>query len=214
MMLDFDRLMAQYDMKVYGVLHAGAHLAEEAPDYARHGIDRVWWVEANPAVLGEIRANLAPFPGHSLIHALIWDGNGIEMGFNVTNYDGMSSSVFPFGTHPEFSPDTVFVDRITLTTSTLDSIWRHHHVQANMLVMDLQGAEGPALRGASALLGSIDYVLTEVNDAAVYKGCTQIGEIDDLLPEFSRVETHWVAPPATGPQHWGDALYVRTGLLP
>src|SRR5579863_4494975 len=99
MMMDFDALMARYEMRVYGVLHCGAHLAEEARDYERHGIKRVWWVEANPAVLDEIRANLAPFPGHSLIHALIWDGDGMMMGFNVSNYDGMSSSVFPFGTH-------------------------------------------------------------------------------------------------------------------
>ena len=213
MMMDFDALMARYEMRVYGVLHAGAHLAEEAPDYARHGIDRVWWVEANPAVLDEIRANLAPFPGHSLISALIWDGDGIEMGFNVTNYSGMSSSVYPFGTHPTFSPDTVFVDRITLTTKTIRTIWLENHVTANMLVMDLQGAEGPALRGAGAFLDSVDYVITEVNCEPVYEGCTQVEEIDALLPDFERVETYWVAPESTGPQGWGDSLLVRRDLL-
>ena len=213
MMLDFDRLMTEYDMKVYGVLHAGAHLAEEAPDYARHGIDRVWWVEANPAVRDEILANLTPFPGQSLVQALIWDADGVDLGFNITNYDGMSSSVYPFGTHPTFSPDTVFVDRITLTTKTIRTIWLENSVSANLLVMDLQGAEGPALRGAGAFLDSVDYVITEVNDAQVYEGCTQVEEIDALLPDFERVETYWVAPESTGPQGWGDSLLVRRDLL-
>ena len=215
MLLDFDALVERYEMKIYGILHCGANLAQEAAEYdAVLGDVPVLWVEAIPALIPEIEANLTPFPRQHVVQALIWDGDGVEMGFNVTNYSGMSSSVYPFGTHPTFSPDTVFVDRITLTTTTIDTLWKRHKPMANMLVMDLQGAEGPALRGARAFLGSVDYVMTEVNAAAVYQGCTQIDEIDDLLPEFSRVETHWVAPPATGPQHWGDALYVRTGLLP
>ena len=211
MMMDFDTLVETYSLNITGVVHCGAHLAEEADDYHRHGVDHVLWVEANPAVLGDIRANLSPYPHQKVVEALIWDADGMVMGFNVTNYQGMSSSVYPFGTHPEFSPDTVFVDRIQATTATIDTLVSLHWdgpEPPNMLVMDLQGAEGPALRGAERTLKTVRYVMTEVNSAEVYRGCTRIGTIDRYLNDFARVETHWV-----GDQGWGDALYVRAGAL-
>jgi hypothetical protein len=50
--------------------------------------------------------------------------------------------------------------------------------------------------------------MTEVNKDQVYVGCTQIGEIDEILSDFKRVETFWV-----GNQGWGDALYIRKTIL-
>ena len=31
-----------------GVLHVGAHLGEEKPEYERYGFGKIFWVEANP----------------------------------------------------------------------------------------------------------------------------------------------------------------------
>jgi len=208
MLMDFKRLVKSYKMKLNGVLHVGAHLAEEAEEY--HGLraGRVWWVEANPAVTDKILAKLASYPKQTLINALVYSEDGVDLGFNVTNIDGMSSSIYEFGTHTGFSPEIKFVDRLTLPTSTLDTLVAQHGIQANFLNLDLQGAEGPALRGASALIGQLDYVMTEVNKDQVYVGCTQVSEIDDILADFTRVDTYWV-----GDQGWGDALYIRTSLL-
>lgn len=197
-------LKERYDLQITGVLHVGAHLAEEAPIYDQLHIHNVWWVEANPAVLRKITAQLGPYPNHRLIQGLVYSESGIELPFNVTNYDGMSSSIFEFGTHPQFSPDTVFVDRITLTTTTIDTIVMENVVQANFLNMDLQGAELHALQGATDYLKTVDYLMTEVNCEEVYVGCAQVEQLDELLTAFERVDTYWV--PGQG---WGDALYIR-----
>jgi hypothetical protein len=52
MMMDWDRLCETYGLveRVTGLLHCGAHLAEEAPAYDQaFGSDvPVWWVEGKP----------------------------------------------------------------------------------------------------------------------------------------------------------------------
>lgn len=198
-------LVEKHAMKIDGVLHVGAHLAEEAETYDGLGVGAVWWIEANPAVISQILENLKPYPAQSVVEALVYSVDGETLPFNVTNYDGMSSSILSFGTHPEFSPDTVFEKTLQLRTRTLDNIARHAGVHANFLNMDLQGAELHALQGATEFLDGVEYVMTEVNCKEVYIGCAKVEELDEFLHDFERVETYWV-----GDQGWGDALYVRT----
>jgi FkbM family methyltransferase len=208
MMMDWDHLVSKYSLArhVTGVLHCGAHLAEEAPDYDRaFGPDvPVWWVEGNPAVFAKITGTLVSYPNQHLVCALLADIDWGEREFHVTNYDGMSSSLLRFGTHPTFSPDTVFVNHLVLPTRTVDSLVAEHGIAANMLVMDLQGAEGLCLAGAKDLLPSLDFVMSEVNKVEVYEGCVMVDELDRVLKDFDRVETLWVSDFG-----WGDGLWIR-----
>ena len=209
MLLDFTSLVAKYDLKITGILHLGANLAQEAREYSSLDIHNVVWVEANGDNIPAIKRAVEPY-GHYVIEALITDVDGDERMFNITNYDSMSSSIFDFGTHPTFSPDTVFVDHRVLTTSTVDSLMKLHHQTVfsgiNMLNMDLQGAEMLALRGARNFIKQVDIVMSEVNTAEVYVGCAQLEELDAFLGDegFKRVETHMV-----GNQGWGDGLWLR-----
>ena len=208
--MDWAALVERYRLadRVTGVVHCGAHLAEEAPDYDRAlgPTVPVWWIEANPGVYAQIEEALSPYPRQRLVRALLAEVDGDNRQFHVTNYDGMSSSLLDFGTHPEFSPDTVFVKHLTLPTRCLDSLAAEYAMGSNMLVMDLQGAEGMCLAGASGVLDHTDFVMSEVNKAEVYKGCAKVNELDDTLGFYGleRVETLWVAN-----YGWGDALWVR-----
>lgn len=206
MLLSFHELIKRHEMKVTGVLHLGAHLAEEAPLYQEQGIRNVWWVEGNARVLPKIDQVLRHYPGQRLIHAVVYERDGAELDFNVTNYDGMSSSILEFGTHPTFSPDTVFIEKVRVSTRSVDSLVMEHGIAgANLLNMDLQGAELSTLKGATGFLRGVDYVLSEVNRADVYVGCAKVWELDAHLVDFTRVETYWVPN-----QDWGDALWIRT----
>jgi FkbM family methyltransferase len=208
MLMDLAALTKKYGIAPTGVLHLGAHLAEEAGDYARlYPRTTVHWVEANPAVHAKIAAKLRRYHRQQLIPALIADVDDEVRPFHVTNYDGMSSSLLEFGTHPEFSPDTVFVDHLELPTTTVDTLVASFGITADFLVMDLQGAELMALRGATQFLHGVRWVMSEVNKAEVYVGCAQVDELDELLAGYGleRVETHWV-----GEQGWGDAAWIKS----
>jgi FkbM family methyltransferase len=204
MLLDLNDLIEDFNLEITGVIHLGAHLAEEAQLYSDLGIQEVWWVEGNPGVMGKLQEILAPY-GHHLINALMADEDGEKRVFNITNYDGMSSSIFEFGQlHLTSSPDTKFVQRLELETRTLDSLVEEYGISGcNFLNMDLQGAELLVLKGAEKALGDINYIYTEINEDYVYQNCALVGEIDAFLPDFKRVATGMT------PARWGDALYVR-----
>jgi FkbM family methyltransferase len=212
MMMNWPNLVKKYRLagRVTGVLHCGAHRAEEAADYTILMPVRrtpVWWVEANPKLLPELECTLADFPGQRLIHALLGPVDGEELTLNLTGPYTGSSSVLEFGTHPTFSPDVKMVGSVTMTTRSIDSLVKEHGIVCNMLVMDLQGFEGPVLKGAAELLPQIDFVMSEINCKEVYKGCTRVETLDAMLTDFVRVETLW-----QGEQGWGDGLWVRRML--
>ena len=207
--MDWGHLRETYRLaeRVTGVLHCGAHLAEEAPEYDEaFGPDvPVWWVEGNPAVFDKLTAALSPYPNQHLIRALLADVDGDLRDFHVTNRDGMSSSLLAFGTHATLHPDTVFVEHLTLPTRTVDSLIAEHQITGvNLLVMDLQGAEGLCLAGASGLLASLDFVMSEVNESEVYVGTVMVDELDRILADFERTETQWFSDFG-----WGDGWWVR-----
>lgn len=203
-MLDFPALIAKHGLRISGVLHVGARIGEEADDYAAAGISKVWWVEGNADVIPLLRAKVEPF-GHHVIEALVYEEDGVDLTFHITNELGLSSSILRFGIHEQFSPDMVFEKHVEMKSRSIDSLVAEHGVTgANLLVMDLQGAELSALKGAQRFIDQADYVLSEINDAEVYVGCAKIWELDDRLGDFERVETYWV-----GDQHWGDGLWVR-----
>ncbi len=213
MLLNWDLLVEQYGLadKVTGIVHCGAHLCEEAPSYNDLSAP-VWWIEANPNLRAEIETALAPYPDQHLIEALLADVDDQDMTLHISgpDYRG-SSSVLDWGTHRTFSP-LDWVDHVKGISRTLDSLWAEHgFAGANMLVTDLQGMDGAALRGAGRFLEQVDFVMCEVNATQVYVGCMEIDEVDALLAAvapvpFQRVETYWV-----GDQGWGDGFYSREG---
>lgn len=209
MLLDLNDLIRKYHLNITGILHVGAHLAEEAELYESLGIKNTWWIEGNEDNIAKIRREVHKRSGDAdrVILALVADEDGKEMMFNITNNESMSSSLFEFGTHPTFSPETVFVERRPLKAWTLDTLVTANGIWGvNFLNMDIQGAELLALKGAEKLIKDLDYIYTEVNNKQVYIDCAQVEQLDELLVGFERVETGWVAQ-----QGWGDALYIRRG---
>ena len=45
MLLDFEKILKEYDMRISGVLHVGAHFGEEYLSYIDNGISKVVFIE-------------------------------------------------------------------------------------------------------------------------------------------------------------------------
>ena len=183
--------------KVTGVLHVGAHDCEELPLYHSWGLtdDRVIWIDANPE-------SKAPY-----CHA-ISNQDGERRMFHISNNDGQSSSLLPLGTHQEEHPDVSYVRSIEVETMTLDTFFNTYRLdpkQYNFWNLDIQGAEGLALKGGKRALQHVQWVYLEVNQKELYKGCALLPEIDLFLEAagFIRVQTLFTS------HGWGDALYER-----
>ncbi|WP_377475544.1 MAG: FkbM family methyltransferase [Microcoleus anatoxicus] len=206
-LLDLQQLCVKDSVVPRGVIHIGAHEGKEIATYRAMGVQRVLFVEANPAVFERLQTNMAGFPDVLAVNCAISNINGTSTLY-VTSMD-QSSSILPLKEHQKIYPQIKEVERVVVESRTLDMLLEELQVNPadfNILNIDIQGAELLALQGATNVLKHIEAINTEVNYNELYEGCVLIDEIDEFLElwGFDRVAT-------TTPFHpsWGDAFYVK-----
>lgn len=197
------------NINVNGVLHVGAHDCEELDVYRHFGVPdkRVVWIDALQDKVDQATTRGVP----NVFQAVVSDEDDATVEFKRTNND-QSSSILEFGTHATHYTWCVVTGRYQLKTTTIDTFMTKNNLNPanyNFWNFDIQGAELKALKGAEKALKYAKVLYLEVNAEEVYKGCAQIGEIDEFLGArgFKRVITKMVE------QGWGDAMYVRTPLI-
>jgi FkbM family methyltransferase len=192
----------------YGVLHIGAHEGEEDDAYRSLRWGPVTWVEAMPDNAARLRERLAEFDDRAVVTALAWNESGREMEFFLAD-NGMSSSVYRFGTHAVNHPTVTMKGSIVLLTERLDERLDSDST-FDLVNLDIQGAELNALKGLGKMLDSVKWIYTEVNTEEVYEGCPLLVEMDQWLStkQFTRVDSEITR------NGWGDALYVHDSLVP
>lgn len=201
MLITVSDLKSFWKIRPSGVVHVGAHEAEELEEYAKHNFGPVVWIEAQPELAEKLRSRIRP--PSLVLQGLVWNHSGVLKSLNVTN-NSQSSSVFKLGSHKESYPEIEVTSQLELVTSRLDRILPRG-IAHNFLNLDIQGAEYEALEGLGTLLDSFEFVYSEVNRGPVYEGIKQIHELDALLhgAGFQRFTTVWTK------ANWGDALYAR-----
>jgi len=198
-----------HNVRPRGILHVGAHKAEELEEYTSnnfaHG-GKYIWIEAIPSLASALQSRLDP-KQNKVINAVIWNKDNVEMTFNISSKTA-SSSILDFGTHKETYPDITVTEKVKVKTSRLDSVLTEQDL-FEMIIFDIQGAELQAIDGALDSLKKVKWIFTEVSKEQVYKDSALVGELDSRLSElgFERVFTIWER--SLG---WGDALYARKGI--
>jgi len=205
-LISVDELRSRFDVSPSGVLHVGAHLAEESIEYERAGwsrLNRIIWVESQSVLVQQLTNELDP-ARNKIINATVWSETGLRMNFHVAN-NSQSSSLLALGTHEQTYPEIHFDFDLSVMTSRLDELIEESD-DISFLNLDIQGAELEALKGLGSRIHKVKWIYSEVNKREVYKGCARIEDLDRYLAEYSfaRVATRW----ADG-CGWGDALWVR-----
>lgn len=200
-------LQNRHDVRPRAVLHLGAHLAEEAPDYAAAGVERVLWVEGNPDLMDPLHEALVPYPHQRAVHAVIADTDDMLVSFRVASFT-MSSTILRFTGHTRYYPSIVEVSSQPARTITGDTLLAREGIDYgafDMLNIDLEGAELLALKGMPKTLDHVRWVYAEVEFEELHAGAALVQDVDDFLDQrgFERVVLG-----NTG-RGWGDALYVR-----
>ena len=191
-----------------GVIHIGAHMAEELTVYNDNGINRIIWIEANPDLIPPLCNKLYGKSGSSVFSFAAHEMDGLTIEFNISN-NGESSSIYKFGTHASEYPYIHFVKTVQVNTQRVDTLMEksgYDRLLFDFVNLDIQGAELLALRGMSDQLKHVKYVYTEINERPLYEGCALMPEVDSYLSSlgFSRVDTRIT-------QHgWGDCLYIKS----
>ena len=206
MLIKFKDLCKNYGFLPRGIIHVGAHELEELSDYNGEGVNKIIWIEGNPDIV-ETNKNKGDGIDQVLLQALIWEEDGLDLPFNITN-NLQSSSILKMDKHTQYHPQ-VTVDRtITLSSITLSTLLESIKFDPslyNFINLDIQGVELRALKGFEKYLSGIDYIYTEVNSGSVYAGNDTINNIDGYLEKFGFIRTETMLTDF----EWGDAFYKK-----
>lgn len=195
-----------------GVIHIGAHGAEEAEDYGKNGVQKAVWIEANAALMQKIHEKCIKYiPENFLCEVCVSDVDGEKVTFNFAN-NGQSSSMLQLGSHAQMYPHIKYTNSTEMIARRMDSILKEVPAEIkfedyDFVNIDVQGAELKVLKGFGDLLslGNIKGIYTELNFEEVYKGCALAFQIDEYLEQFGfkRAATRGECP------QWGDGLFLR-----
>ncbi|MEK7669389.1 MAG: FkbM family methyltransferase [Patescibacteria group bacterium] len=207
MYIKIQSLVKKHCIKINGVVHLGAHQAEEAPDYQEVGVPKVIWVEGNPELIPTLEKKLKEYPNQFVYNILVSDSDNQKINFNIMN-NLQSSSILELGTHKKHHPSVKVHHTLPLKTHRLDTFFTNNNIDisdCNFLNIDIQGAELLAIKGLGDYLQHFDYIYTEINIGKVYKNCPVLFELDTYLHQhgFIRAETYLT------PWQWGDAFYIK-----
>lgn len=201
----------KYVSKPSGLIHVGAHLAQERDFYSNLGFHPVFWIESNPSIYNSL---LKIVGRENCALGLVWSEPEVSMSFKISN-NSVSSSVYDFEVLIPWG-DVRMIESITLMTTTLNdiSLVNPNFFQANkggLLVLDVQGAELPALEGAGNILDSIHAIVCEISKKKTYVNGTSYRSLDSFLRGKGFVRMgQWV----DFKNGHGDALYVSQNLKP
>jgi len=206
MLIPMRKIVRKHKLRPRGVVHVGAHLAEEREAYEDAGAERVVWVEANPALLPELTARARGRMDTRVLQALLTDRDGDTCTFHLAS-NGQSSSMLEPALHRRYHPKITFTQEVALVSTTFRTLAAREGLDLalyDFLNLDIQGAELLALKGFGDLVRGFRAVYSEVNTGEVYRGCARLEELDAWLAGhgFRRVQTELTR------YEWGDALYL------
>lgn len=208
MLISYDEvvyLLKQHNIHIQGAFHIGAHECEELLFYKQLGLksEQLIWIDAMQHKVDQAKARGIP----NVYQGVMSDNDNDVVDFNISN-NGQSSSMLEFGTHREHHPHVHYIEKKKLSTQRIDTFFTNNKLDASKYDfwnLDIQGAELMALKGGVESLKHAKAIYLEVNTEQVYKGCAQIGDIDQFLEAFgfTRIRTEITE------HNWGDALYIK-----
>jgi FkbM family methyltransferase len=209
--LDLNRWKRNFRLSDGAVVHIGASLVQERQIYRENRMEPVLWVEALPEIVTQAELLLLDYPLQRIVAGIVSDKSGVAISLKCASNGGESSSIFDSGlqsfVHPELKFETVF----TYESTTIDDLVASKlpAIPISLLVLDVQGAELLALKGATATLDVVDFIFSEVSTAKMYKKQPLFREISGFLGSagFSLVEHNLYHR-----TFHGDALFIKTEL--
>lgn len=210
MMIPLQDILNKYNVHPKGIIVVGAHWCEEHDEFVKCGIKEFAYIEPCKEAFDKIVDRFKNEKGVICYKYACSDREGEEPMYVSHQNQGQSNSLLEPGLHLQQHPEIIFDDAEIVNVSRLDYLPINRSLY-DMLYLDVQGAEGLVLKGATETLKHIDIIYTEINRGQTYAGNMELDEMDAFLDQhgFVRVETHWPSPNWT----WGDAIFLRVSKL-
>ena len=196
---------------IKGAIHVGGHEGQERDWYRKLGFSPVIWFEPNKTLFQRLKRNLRGYVNQEAFNIGVHDTLE-EAPLHISNNNGQSSSLLELGLHTVHHPKVKYIRDEVVPLTRIDTFFEDGNLDIkdyNLLNVDVQGVELNVIKSFGDLIGELDYVYAEVNEAEVYKECALVTEIDAYLEKygFCRKVTYMTK------CQWGDAFYIKKSLL-
>lgn len=209
MIIPLSKIVRDYDLKIRGVIHIGAHWGQEYKDYCAEGIENMIFFEPIKSNYEMLVEGLPESETIKTFHMALGNEVGVREMYTEVWNKGQSCSFLQPYTHLKTYPHIKFEGKELVGVNKLDNIHFDRSLY-NMINIDVQGFELEVFKGAVDTLDSIDIIYSEVNFEEVYKNCCQVDDLDKFLEpfNFTRVLTEG----KYRSYGWGDALYLKMSV--
>jgi FkbM family methyltransferase len=201
-----------------GVVHVGADVGQEVPQYFSYGFENIVLIEANPDCHEILLSKFGGDPRIKIFNYAICDKEGV-IDFHIhTSRSGSTepASIFPMKRFKEIVKTLRTTKTIQVPAITLDALFEKHQIPFsayNFVNIDIQGAELLAFQGARKLLASIDFIVSEINVVEMY----QDGALEDDIVKFlgdqgfekKHAVYHTLYDESSTFPAWGECLFVK-----
>jgi FkbM family methyltransferase len=186
------------------VIHCGAHTGEESPTYFDLNMFPVYWIEAQPKVIDDLKENVYRYPLNEVVEAALWNESGELLEIFVSQ-DSFSSSLLKPTNILDISKNSAMYQKIKVRTKTLDELNLQFY-EEGLLVLDVQGAELNVLQGSAQVLANSKWVYCEVSKVEMYQDGANWSDIQNHLKNKGFRLIDWQYDQDQG---WGNALYRK-----
>ena len=194
------------------LIQVGASGGQEIDLFKQIGITSGLFIEALDFPFSVLCEKVSLIPNFIPLKMLVTNINAQTVNFHVASNSGMSSSMLEPKNHLITYPDVSFSEKISLIGYRLDYLVQElsnrkiiNFTTADMLYLDVQGAELSILKSAGQLLESISYVWTEIGCGDGYENAAKYTEIINYLDLYGFQMVYFNC----AFEGFGDALFVK-----
>lgn len=198
------------------IILVGAWEGGEVKGFLGAGVQMVYLFEAEPIAIKKLTEDYGSNSRVKLFEGAVSSLPGKIKKFHILNHSSSSLFTPNLDLLRKIIPDFEVRKEIQVCTITLDTSLREHYEQLGnnkldtFLILDIQGGELEAIKGATELLERVGWIQAEVSTAELYQDQNTLAQLDEYLKGkgFNRVSTR-IHPEL----NHGDALYFRPELI-
>jgi FkbM family methyltransferase len=209
------------DIPRRGIIHIGADIGQEVPQYFEYGFEKIILIEANPDKYDILQARFGRQENITLLNYAICDKEG-TIDFHIhTSRTGSTepASILPMKRFKDIVKTLHTADTIRVPAITLDLLTEAHDValgEYNFINIDIQGAELLALRSATRVMPFIDAIISEVNLIEMYENGALENDVVAFLASQGFEKCHAVYHALSDENStfpaWGECLFVKRDM--
>ena len=216
MAYDLFHIFKKLELVPSNVILVGAWEGGEVKGFLEAGVQMVYLFEAESSAIRKLKSNYGSESRVIIFEGAVASEAGESKKFHVLNH-GSSSLLAPDLNYlKRILPDFQIENEIQVQTITLDSSLRNYWGQwdktrlESLVILDIQGGELDAIKGAPELLEKVGWIQAEVSTAQLYQDQNTLNQLDEYLKGkgFNRVSLR-IYPE----RNHGDALYFRPDLI-